>query len=176
MNDFDIRHLYGTLQFKNSLPRWFYRWSSYPMGWVGRNIIFTIYKLPNLGSETVRGLLRFKKESKPSLKKIQKSPLHFFPTHHLYKESFFKKRKVKHYFPSLDGGWKYWGWNKSHVRDMFIHWLASNEFVCTKESFQSGRKINVCIWQEKKMTMADKGPGASRRFCCCPLWHDIWND
>lgn len=175
MNDFDIRHLYGTLQFKNCLPRWFCRWSSYPMGWVGRNIIFTIYKLPNLGSETVRDLLRFKKESKPS-QKNPKISFAFLSHPSPVQRIFFLKRKVKHYFPSLDGGWKYWGWNKSHVRDMFIHRLASNEFVGTKESFQSDRKINVCIWQEKKMTMADKGPGASRRFCRCPLWHDIWND
>lgn len=61
------------------------------------------------------------------------------------------------------------GGNKSHVRNAFIHELASDEFVGTRESFQSGRKegrkMNFCIWQEKRMMMADKGPRASRRFC-----------
>lgn len=43
------------------------------------------------------------------------------------------------------------GGKKSHVRNILVCELASDEFVGTRESFQSGqRKINVFIWQEKK--------------------------
>lgn len=43
------------------------------------------------------------------------------------------------------------GGNKSHVRNVFIHELGSDEFADTRESLQSAHgKRNVCIWQEKK--------------------------